>query len=181
MNARMTGEIPVLVISGSCGAGKTAVGAAVHELLTESGVSNAFLDLDALTDFWPPAGEFNRTLSKELLCALWPVYRKFGVQRMVLAGVMEQDVDVDACRVDGAALTVIRLTANEATRQARLRARETGESLEWHLARTVELEKILETAALEDYLVDSDGLPVTAVAARVLSLWLDGPGMNEDG
>lgn len=178
----MTDEkIPVLVISGSCGAGKTAVGTTVHELLAESGVRNAFLDLDALTDFWPPAGHFNRTLTRELLRALWPVYRKFGVERMVLAGVMEEDADVDVCRVDGAVVTLIRLTADEATRQARLRARETDESLDWHLARTVELEKILETAALEDYLVDSDGLPVTAVAARVLSLWLDGPGMNEDG
>jgi len=64
----------------------------------------------------------------------------------------------------------VRVTASEATRLARVAARETDEH--WrdrHLARTVELEAILAAAGLDDAVVDNDGRPLRDVATEVLA------------
>ena len=48
--------VPVLIISGSMGTGKTTVLGELHDLLIEQRIPHAALDLDALTLAWPPMG-----------------------------------------------------------------------------------------------------------------------------
>ena len=89
----------------------------------------------------------------------------------MIAGVVEHAADIDDYRraVPGSRVTVCRLTASAATRAARLRAREVGAGLDWHLRRTEELEAILDAARLEDFAVENDARPVRDVAVEVLA------------
>lgn len=54
-------------------------------------------------------------------------------------------------------------------REARLLARmPPGESREWHLRRTAELEELLDARRAEDFVVENGGRPVRDVALEVL-------------
>ena len=141
-----------------------------------SDVANTFLDLDELSYSWPRAGMFNQELVNRALAALWPVYMDAGSERLILARVVEVRSQLAAFSdaLGGADITLVRLTASESTRKDRLRRRETGASLRWHLERTVELEAVLEAAALEDHLVLNEGREIGDVAEETLHLcgWL---------
>jgi predicted kinase len=164
----------LLVVNGTVGAGKTAVADAVTELLTERGVAHAFIDVDALRRVWPRPDDdpFAGRLVFEHLAAVAPNLARRGYRRVLLAGVVEDPADREryGAAFDGADVTIVRLAAREATRMARLNARETDERwFTWHARRTVELEQILDAAALDDAVVDNDERPVRDVAAEVLS------------
>ena len=44
-----------------------------------------------------------------------------------------------------------------------------GEVLQWHLARSGELDTILDAAAIEDFTVDATDLSISSIAKTVLS------------
>lgn len=46
--------------------------------------------------------------------------------------------------------------------------RKRGHGLEWHLKRAAELARALEQAAIEDYLVQTDGRTVPEVAKEII-------------
>ena len=152
------GIVPLLVLSGPVGVGKTTVGYAISDILSAAEIPHAFVDRDALSSSWPPMGRFNEEIGYRNLTDVWRNFREAGATRLILSGVMETPDDVERCRstVPGAAIVLCRLQASQATREARIRAREEGAGREWHLARTVELEEILERAGLEDFRVEND-------------------------
>ncbi len=163
--------VPVLLITGSVGSGKSTVALEINDVLAERKLPNAALDLDALVWQWPPTSKWNDDLMFENLTSLWPNYRAHGASRLVLARVLEDPSELDRYRraVPGAEITVCRVTAPEALRLARLRGRMApGASLDWHLARTVELEAILEDVACEAFVVENGPRPVREVALEVL-------------
>ncbi|HVM07520.1 MAG TPA: hypothetical protein VM345_03570 [Acidimicrobiales bacterium] len=163
--------VPVLLITGTVGAGKTTVAYEINDALAEMEVPNATIDLDALTAMWPPSSRWNADLMFENLAALWPIYRAHGATRLVLAHVLEDGSEVDRYRaaIPGAEITTVRITGPEPVRLERLTRRmPEGPSLDWHLARTVELEEILQQAAHEDFVVENDDRPVRDVALDVL-------------
>jgi predicted kinase len=167
----MTTPVPVLLLTGTVGSGKTTLAYEVNDLLSERAVPNAAIDLDALTAQWPPSSRWNADLMFENLASLWPNYRARGTTHLVLAHVLEDGAERDRYRaaVPGAELTVIRVVAPEALRIARLRARmPPGPSLDWHLDRTVELEAILAGAALEDLVIENGERPIRAVAEELV-------------
>ncbi|WP_296665427.1 GNAT family N-acetyltransferase [Demequina sp.] len=166
-----------LVLTGSLGAGKTAVGAAVHEELAARGARTAFLDADALVQSYPAtaADPANRALLLESLAALAPLHRARGVGCLVLACTLEDpDARRDIARAlggggAGAEVEVVRVTASTETRLARIGARPATERwLGWARGRTVELEDALEDLALEDAVVDTDGRSPADVAIEAL-------------
>ncbi|HEU4561004.1 MAG TPA: hypothetical protein VFS20_24345 [Longimicrobium sp.] len=163
--------VPVLALSGPVGVGKTTVLEEIHDVLASHGVPHACVERDALAYSWPPRGHFNDQAALENLAAVWANFRAAGAGRLVVAGVIERVADLDGYRraVPGAQITVCRLTAAAATRAARLRAREVGAGLEWHLRRTEELEAILDAVRLHDFAVDNDARPVREVATEVLA------------
>jgi hypothetical protein len=163
--------VPVLLITGTVGAGKTTVAYEINDALAEMEIPNATVDLDALTAMWPPSSRWNADLMFENLAALWPIYRAHGATRLVLAHVLEDGSELDRYRaaIQGADMTIARLTGPEATRLERLANRmPEGPSRDWHLARTVELEQILERAAHEDFVVENGDRPIREVALEVL-------------
>lgn len=164
--------VPTIVVSGTCGAGKSTVAAEMNDALAELGVPNAALDLDALVWQWPPTSTWNDDLMFENLAALWPNYAARGVRHLVLARVVESRSDLDRYRaaVPGASITVCRLVSSASLRVARLERRmPPGPSRQWHLERAVELEHLLAARAVEDFAVMNDERSVRTVALEVLS------------
>ena len=150
--------VPTLLISGTVAAGKSTVAAELNDTLAALKIPNAAVDLDALVWQWPSSSPWNSDLMFENLAALWPNYQARGVTHLVLACVLEDAADLDRYRaaVPGAQITVCRLVAEQATRIDRLRRRmPPGPRLDWHLARTGELDGILERRAHEDFVVDN--------------------------
>jgi hypothetical protein len=163
-------DVPVIIVSGTIGAGKSAVASEMSDILCEREVPHAYVDLDLLSWSWPPIGQFNNVLAFKNLAAVWANYREAGCERLIVSHVVECSDELDCYRqaVPGACIMVCRLVASQATRESRIRQREIGAGLEWHLNRTVELEEILHKASVEDFQVENDGRPIRDVALEVL-------------
>ncbi len=168
----------VLVVTGSLGAGKTSVGAAIHEELAIRGTRTAFLDADALVQSYPAAPEdpANVALLHESLRALAPLHRARGIGCLVLAAALENPDDRRTFgRLMGAAgaeaeVEIVRVTAGTETRLARLAARGGSERwLAWARERTVELEDALDALGLEDAVIDTEGRAPAEAAAEALA------------
>ena len=164
--------VPVLAISGPVGVGKSTVLVEIHDLLSAREVPHACVERHALAYSSPERGYFNEDVLAVNLASVWANFRAAGAERLVVAGVVERPEDLEVYRraVPGARITVCRLTAAEDTRLERLRGREVGAGLDWHLARTVELERILDEVRLHDFAVSNDaGRPVREAALEVLA------------
>ncbi len=164
--------VPMLVISGSMGAGKTAVLGQAHDLLTEARVAHGAIDLDCLTEMYPSQPQYGNGLMFQSLAAVWPVYRQRGAKRLIVARVVEDRDELSQYEsaVPGADVTVCRLTAPVSLMQERLDVREVGTNHDPALARSAELDGILKAAAVEDFTVANDGTrPVSEVARELLA------------
>lgn len=164
-------EIPVLMLSGTVGVGKSTVLVDIHEILTSARVPHACIDRDALAYSWPVYGAFNQTTAIENIATVWQNFRRVGAERLVIAGVVETPADVDAYRraIPGARITICQLRAPEVERHARLAAREVDASLAWHLRRTVELQQILDSAPVHEFSVENHARSSRDAACEVLS------------
>lgn len=170
-------RVPLLIISGSLGTGKTTVLNEASDLLSEAGIAHAAIDLDCLAVMHPRRDPHGQRLAFANLAAVWPNYAAAGAERLMIARVVEERADLDHYRaaMPGAQPIVCRLTAPLSLMHERLRIRETGMFLEQSLARAAELDEILARAGVEDFAVDNGpGRSVGAVAREVLILagWL---------
>ena len=164
--------VPVLLLNGTVGSGKTTLAMEINDVLAERAVPNAAIDLDALTMQWPPSSRWNADLMFEALAALWPVYADHGVTRLVLAHVLEDRAELARYQaaVPGAEITVCRLVAPDHTYKRRITDRmPPGPSRDWHLARTTELHDILERTSLDDLVVVNEDGAVRDVALEILA------------
>jgi hypothetical protein len=172
-------EVPLLVISGTVGVGKSIVLDEIHDVLRAAELPHACIDADALGLSWPTRGAFNQVTVADNVASMWANFRAAGARRLVIAGVVERAEDLAAYQraVPGARIALCELRASEQTRIARLRTREMGGGLEWHIRRTSELQTILDDAALCDFVVSNDGRNVRDVALEVLirAGWLPEP------
>lgn len=164
--------VPVLLLTGTVGAGKTTILWQIDDALAEREIGNTALDLDLLVAQWPSTSKWNQDLLFESIAALWPIHVAHGSTHLVLARVLEDHDDLRRYRevIPGADITVCRIVAPLEARIQRLYGRmPPGEPREWHLARTIELHDILERAALEDFVVENGERPVRDVAVEVLA------------
>ncbi len=170
-------RVPVLLLTGPVGVGKSAVAAEASRLLREAGMPHALVDLAWIGQCWPvPADDpwQERLLHRNLAC-MWANFQQAGAERLLLTRVLEARSLlrhlVEA--VGGAQITVVRLRAPLPLLQARIRAREPGDP-SWFLGAATHTAAALEQAAVEDHLVDNADRPVAEVAAEALRLagWL---------
>lgn len=164
--------VPLLIISGSMGTGKTTVLSEASDLLAEAGIPHAAIDLDWLGQTYPQRGPHGQRLVFTNLAAVWSNYVEGGAERLIVARVVEDRAELAQYRaaVPGAQPIVCRLTAPLAVMHERLRIREPGMNLDQALKRAAELDGILERAGVEDFVVDNGpGRSIGDVAREVLS------------
>lgn len=164
---------PVLIVTGTVGSGKTAVASEASEILERAGMAHAWVDLDALSQCYPrPADDrfHSRLMTRNLAC-VWGNCAGAGAKRLVLSGVIENASDLAriASAVPEAEPVVVRLRTPPDLVEERLRARHaTVSGLAWHLARSPELESVMDDARLPGGVVVNDERSVEEVAAEVL-------------
>jgi len=156
----------VLVITGPCGSGKSTVAFECMEILEREAVAAAMVDGE-LAYFHPkPDGDgHGYAVAEAGLRALWQVYAAQGLDRLLLARVVEDDEQLAIVRraVPGAAIRILRLVARADVVRERLGKREIGSGLEWHARRAAEIAR----STLGDP-VDAER-PVTDIACEVLA------------
>jgi hypothetical protein len=174
----MTASVPVLVITGPVGVGKSTVATEAARLLREANVPHALVDLAWIEQCWPvPADDpWNERLTHRNLACMWANFRQAGADRLILVRVLEARslLRQVAEAVPGAEVTVVRLRAPLAVLQTRIRSLEAGDP-SWYLGAATHTAKVLEQARVEDHLVDNEDRPVAVVAEEVLHRvgWLD--------
>ena len=165
--------VDAVFINGTVGVGKTSAGEALSALQADTGQSHAFIDVDTVRRLWPsPVDDrFQHELELENLRDLANNYRNAGARQLILAGVIEDRVEIPryATALGVNRLFVCRLTAEASVVDERLVIRHANDptGLEWHLHRNRELATILERAALEDLVLDSTNLTPTQIATAI--------------
>ena len=169
--SNMLNRLPVLAISGAVGVGKTSVLVELHDVLESERIPHGCVERDALGYSWPSQGRFNEVIIERNLACVVSTFLEAGATRLLVAGVIEGPADLAVYRrcVPNAEIQVCRLTADLDLRRQRLRVRERGAGLDWHLDRTVELDSILDSAKIEDFSVDNGDRPLREVALEVLT------------
>jgi len=167
----MSNHLPLLAISGPVGVGKTSVLVEIHDILAGERIPHGCVERDALSYSWPPQGRFNEVIIERNLSCVAATFLEAGATRLLIAGVIESAADLAVYRrcVPDAEIQVCRLTADLDLRRQRLRVREKGAGLDWHLERTAELDTILDEARIEDFSVDNGDRPLREVALEVLA------------
>src|SRR5579875_404882 len=172
----MQTSVPVLIITGPVGVGKTTVAWMVSELLEQANVAHACIDIDALRWHYPrPLDDpFSTRLAMKNLAAIWANFQEYGATHLVVADVIEEPEDLNRYRatIPSAEIFVVRLRASLETLAQRIRQREIGDGLEWHLARAPVLVEIMERNKLENLLVETDSKPIKQIAEEILAAWL---------
>lgn len=160
----------VLVVTGSMGAGKTAVLGEASDLLTLFNVAHAAVDLDGLGMYHLPRPAAPDCAFQNL-AAVWRNYAAAGIDRLLIAEAMESAADRDRLHdaIPDAEIVVCRLRAALATMQQRVRVRESGMLRERYVARVATLDARLDAAGLEDFSVDTEGRGITDVAREMLA------------
>lgn len=168
----MIESLPVLIVTGPVGVGKTTVAGEISEILEAERVLHAFVDLDALRWFYPhpPGDRFGSTVAIKNLAAVWKNYEEVGVRALVVADIIETPGDLEPYRraLPNPAITVVRLWASIEAMRSRIAQREVGSGLDWHLDRTVELATIMDASSVEDVLIETEGKTVLEVPREVL-------------
>jgi tRNA uridine 5-carbamoylmethylation protein Kti12 len=160
-------EVPVLVLTGPVGVGKSTVASEAARLLREAHVSYALADLQHLGNAWPPPpdDQWNERVIHRNLACMWSNFRAAGASRLILCRVLE-------CRsllrhiadaVPGSKISVVRLRAPLDVLHTRLRARDHPRAADWYLNVATYLFEKMEQSRVEDYLVD---IPRVSVVSR---------------
>ncbi len=164
--------IPLLIVTGPVGVGKTTVAYEVAKLLAAAELPHACIDMDTLRSCYPaPTGDrFNVALGLRNLAAVWANCRATGAAYLIVADVIEAREALQGYReaVPGAVITVVRLRATLSTLTGRVTRREVGSSRDWHLIRAAELAAQMDRDQVEDVVVDTDGRTIAAIAREVV-------------
>jgi hypothetical protein len=171
LEATVSADVPVLVITGTMGSGKTTMLGEASDLLTARGIVHAAVDLDTLGMGLPEPAWADLTYRN--LSFVWRNYAAAGAARLLIAEAVENVGELNRIReaVPGAQLVVCRLTARLETMRRRVSQREPGMLRETLIARIAELAELIDTASLENFSLSTDDhRNVTEAALEMLSL-----------
>jgi hypothetical protein len=165
-----------VILNGASGVGKSRTLQELGALLGEKRTPYALIDLDFLT-LSSPRPEDDRwggRIARENLAAVAANYRRSGAERIVLVHVFTDRSHLDGCRaalgLAAAESPLVRLRASRSVVEQRLRTRHASDSpweLEAFLAGHDGLEAALDEVALDDRIIDVDGMTPREVAERV--------------
>lgn len=161
----------MLIITGTMGAGKTAVLAEASDILAQRQIVHAAIDLDALgLAHLPPTARSDEVMYDNLR-SICGNYATLGVQRFLVARAIEDVAHLKLCRdiIPAANMIVCRLTASIEAMKLRVETRDSGISQRECVARVAVLNAILDRARLENFAVANENRPLTEVALEMLT------------
>jgi len=164
--------VPVLVVTGPIGVGKTAVLYEADSLLVETDGCHATVELEDIARCWTDAAESSReSFVYQNLAALWSNFAAVGASRLLLPALVERRSELERVSraVPGATVTVVRLHAPLPLLEHRIRRREAA-SPEGELDGARWWSRHFEGEQPEDYLVETDQRTVRDIAGEVLRL-----------
>jgi len=165
-------HVPVLLITGPVGVGKTTTADAVSYLLAQRGIRHACVDLPQIGKAFPvPKNDpWNEELSHRNLASMWQNFQAVGAERLIVSRALESRSGLRRITeaVPGAEITVVRLRAPLTVVHRRIRVR--NPQPEWFLNAASELSQTMELHALEDFVVDNEAMSVDETAKAVLDL-----------
>jgi hypothetical protein len=168
----MPSKVPVLVLTGPVGVGKSTVLSEIARLLAQANVPHAAVDLASIGRAWPVAEDdrWNERLIHRNLACMWANFRDAGAERLVLARVLEARslLRLVEAAVPGAAISVVRLRASLPVLETRIRHREHGKDPTWYLEVAAYLVDKMEHPGIADYVLDNEGRSVADVAELAL-------------
>jgi len=153
------------------GAGKTSALGEASDILAQSHIPHAAIDLDAFGIAYAPSiADMNGMMYRNLRCVC-ENYAAVDLRRVLLARAIEDRAELELCRgiVSASNTLVCRLTANIQTMEQRVKMRELGIAQANYVARVSELNSILDRARLEDFAVSTENRSVTEVALEMLT------------
>jgi len=171
-------RVPILLVTGPVGVGKTTVALEMSRLLGDAGVAHALVDLPWLGVLWPAPEDdpWNERVAHRNLAAVWANAREAGAGRLLLVRVLEARSLLGRIEeaVPGADVGVVRLRAPVEVVRERIRRRESGRDPGWYLGAATALVDSLERSGVEDHVVDNvEGDAAEAAAAGLrLAGWL---------
>ncbi len=137
-----------------------------------------FIDLDYIRDAYPkPKNDpFHMRLGYKNLSALWKNYKTVGVTHFIVPNVVENKSDLKKFKtaIPNVNIQVVRLKEDIKTIHSRLKNRDKGESLKWHLNCAIVLTKQLENAKVENFVIDTKNKSILKIAEEIISnvVWL---------
>ncbi len=174
---RWWSEVPVIIITGPTGVGKSTTAEALAGLFEEAHIAHWVMDVDRLTDVAPhaPGDRFRKGIVYAGLGQLWPVMRSAGTRLVILPRVVESAEEAWHLgrSIPGGSPWVVRLTALPATLERRISQRESGESRDWHQARARELAAVFERVSVADLVADTENQTPRQVAERIWTRFRD--------
>lgn len=168
--------IPVLVVTGPAGVGKSAVLHKADQLLVEAQIPHATVVLEEIARFWParqePESRERMVLSN--LASLWSNFAARGADRLLLERILWRRSQIQhLCgAIPGSKVTVVRLHAPLSLIEERIRKREPDPERELSAARR--LAPHMDMLGIGDHLVENGRRPLGEVASEVLRFagWL---------
>lgn len=160
----------LLILTGTMGAGKTAVMAEASDILSERNLVHASIDLDAFAVAHSTSVAANDEMMYRNLESVYRNCVDAGLKRFLLARAIEDRVQLNLIRsiVPAANTVVCRLTAGSEEVKRRVAMREQGMLQLELVARGEELNLILDRAALDDFTVVNENRSLTDVALEML-------------
>lgn len=160
----------LIIITGTMGAGKSTVMAEASDILGLHKITHAAIDLDALGLAYLPDAKSSDAMMYANLKSVCKNYSSIGIRRLLLARAMQDRAELELCRsvVSAANTIVCRLNASSAVMTQRVAQRELGVSRNAYIARSTELNAILDKARLEDFSITNENRPVQEIAREML-------------
>jgi chloramphenicol 3-O-phosphotransferase len=162
--------IPVAVVTGPVGVGKSTVLQEADALLVEAGIKHATVELEDIARSWlGPAERGNAEIAYRNQASVWANYAAAGADRLLLGLLLEQRSELASVyeAIPAADITVVRLHAPLPLIEERLRKREITipdaevSAARWWSAR-------LEGSSVADFDVDNSRRRPREVAADML-------------
>jgi hypothetical protein len=160
----------LLIITGTMGAGKSAVLAEASDILAQRQIVHAAIDLDALGLAHLSSAARSDGVMYDNLRSVAGNYAALGVQRFLVARAIEDGVELKLCRdtIPAVDTVVCRLTASIEAMERRVQLRESGISQREYVARVPELNALLDRAQLDDFAIVNENRSLTDVALEML-------------